>query len=269
MGKEIASAAMDFRKILSDELHRRAEVDPTYSLRRFARDLELSPSSLSDVLNKKHGLSAAKARSVAKHLGYDKDAAERFCALVVYQCSRSKDRRVAAFAKILGTEASPPELIRDSLFETVASWVHYAILALIDTPDFRDDPAWIADRLGVDTATAVDCLERLERVHLLERGPHGQLRVRASRTHTETEMPSEARRRFHAGLLEKATETLAKRPPTERMNASVLLTFDPGRLTEAKEALQTFYSDFMTRFGTSPESTEVFALNLNLFPVTQ
>lgn len=55
----------DYRSILRDELAARSRRNPTYSLRAFSRDLDLAPSSLSEILNQRAGLSYEKAKQIS------------------------------------------------------------------------------------------------------------------------------------------------------------------------------------------------------------
>ena len=58
----------DFREVLKQVLQKRAGNNPSYSQRAFARDLGISPSTLSEVLKGRYGLSEKKSREIALNL---------------------------------------------------------------------------------------------------------------------------------------------------------------------------------------------------------
>ncbi len=58
----------DYRDILKNELERRMNANPRYSLRAFARDLLTPASRLSEVLNGRRGLSEASADRIVRRL---------------------------------------------------------------------------------------------------------------------------------------------------------------------------------------------------------
>ncbi len=58
----------NYRDYLRRELEQRVQQDPRYSLNRFARDLDLAPSRLSEVLSGKQGLSRAIAERISHHI---------------------------------------------------------------------------------------------------------------------------------------------------------------------------------------------------------
>ena len=91
----------------------RVASDPQYSLRAFARDLEISASRLSAVLRGKQGLSEASATRLASKLGMEALTAQRFILMVLAADSRSKKRRSEAlslFKQTFNQEQSAPGL---------------------------------------------------------------------------------------------------------------------------------------------------------------
>lgn len=60
---------MDYRSILKIQLQRRQELNPKYSLRAFAKKLEISPSKISELLSGKKKLSIKRAENIANRLG--------------------------------------------------------------------------------------------------------------------------------------------------------------------------------------------------------
>ncbi len=80
---------MDYREILKAEFNQRRKTDPFYSLRSFAKDLDVTHQHLSLILKGKRGLSKLKAEFIATHLGFKTHAIRRFGFLVASQSGRS------------------------------------------------------------------------------------------------------------------------------------------------------------------------------------
>ena len=81
---------------LSAELQSRRARRANYSLRAFARDLHLSPSTVSEILSGKVGLSPMKSRLVAKLLKLPSPHDEHFCDLISAKHARSDIERRSA-----------------------------------------------------------------------------------------------------------------------------------------------------------------------------
>ena len=87
---------MDYRDLIRAEFLKRRTKEPFYSLRQFAKELELSPMHLSYLLRGKRGLSKKNARRVAYRIGLITFAAQRFMFLASAQSGRSKGERHSA-----------------------------------------------------------------------------------------------------------------------------------------------------------------------------
>jgi len=96
----------DYRLVLKAELERRRSRNASYSLRAFARDLELSPSRLSRVLNGKEALSRPRAERIGGKLGFQKDQIELFCDLVDVEHASTESEQALARARVAASKAS-------------------------------------------------------------------------------------------------------------------------------------------------------------------
>lgn len=93
----------DYREILREQLNRRIKQNRYYSLRAFARDLQLAPSRISEVLNRKQGLSAKAAQKIANRLRLAESDSAYFIDLVVSEHARSPRDREAAKIRLIQT----------------------------------------------------------------------------------------------------------------------------------------------------------------------
>lgn len=73
----------DYRSFLKQELDRRKEKNPFYSLRAFARDLEMSPQMVSQLLRGKRHLSVISVSKVADKLKYTQEEKRDFYFLFI------------------------------------------------------------------------------------------------------------------------------------------------------------------------------------------
>lgn len=109
---------------------------PCYSLRALARDLQMSPSRLSEALNGKAGISAASARKISERLGLGTQESQYFYLLVQKEHARCKHVRVRAAEDIEAFSGlSKKARINVDQFQVVADWYHLAILEAFSLPD--------------------------------------------------------------------------------------------------------------------------------------
>ena len=91
---------IDYLEIIKDEFGSRIESNPSYSMRAFARDLEISPSRLSEILNGRGGMSSVMAQKIASKLGLQRSEIDYFKALVERRHGRSKKVKMNAISYI-------------------------------------------------------------------------------------------------------------------------------------------------------------------------
>jgi uncharacterized protein (TIGR02147 family) len=257
----------DYRALLRHELESRCERNPRYSLRSFARDLGVTSSRLSEVLRGRYGLSRDSATQMAKRLGWSNQEIDHFGDLVDLQHARSRQKKLAAQGRLSAYNPQYRLLTADS-FRVIADWYHYAILELTTLVGFKSDTKWIARRLGISLHLARGAIARLKRLGLLV-DEKGNFRAAEGFTASPSGVPSDALKKFHRQLLEKAVSALYLQSVEERDFAHMVLAIDRARLPEAKEELKRFRRHFDAKFGASPSRNDVYCLGLTFFSLQE
>jgi uncharacterized protein (TIGR02147 family) len=158
------SAAKTSSELLLEELSNRTRNNPRYSLRAFARLLEMSPGALSEILKGKRPLSVKLAHQMADRLGWSEAELSQLLRL----CVQEQSSRQGLTSPDSLTSYATRELSED-VFRIIADWYCLAILSLAEIPEFRADARWIAKRLKISVHQSAEALTRLERVGLLIR----------------------------------------------------------------------------------------------------
>lgn len=253
----------DYRDTLREVLETRCAKNMRYSLRSFARDLGISPSRLSDVLNGRYGLSPAAAREIAQKLPLEADEMRQFCDQVESLHARNRAAREAAQERIRNSVESYRDIRTDDL-EIVSDWYYLAILELCLTKDFQSNPAWIAQALGVNVHLITGAIQRLKNLEYLKEDAEGNL----SPTEKFTMSPNGGEvqiRQFHKQVMGKALEALDFQAKTERAVCSIVMAFNLEQMEEAKAELQDFLTRFDKKFGSAAVKDQVYCLNMQFF----
>src|SRR5688572_11466089 len=127
--QEVLRAHSDPVDWLRLEYARRRAKNAHYSLRAFARQLQVSSGPLSEILSKKRSLSVKMAMHITERLMFT--PAER-------------DHFIALLSKPLPMPSSYQQLEADK-FCVIADWYHYALLSLLETEGCKNDPRWMAE----------------------------------------------------------------------------------------------------------------------------
>lgn len=264
----MTSLQPDHKKILQDEFDRRRDRNASYSLRSFARDVGLSPGSVSKILSGQQGLSLLAAKKVAKALDLSQIETKLFCVAVESQHARSKLGRERAQKELLTEGVRSADLSID-YFKTIADWYYPAILELPEVKGFQSNPVWIAERLGISETVAKDAIQRLLKLELLEESKSGKLKKSSGYLKTPSDIPSRSFRNHHAQLLKKAEEALETQTVTQRDFSAVTFSMNTEDMHWAKTELKKFRAELTHRLSASKDKDRLYQLTLELFALDQ
>jgi uncharacterized protein (TIGR02147 family) len=149
----------------------------------------------------------------------------------------------------------------------LGEWVHFAILSLLKTDDFKSDPQWIATRLGISPNQVSTALERLLSLEMIQRSEHGEYSRTNGHFRTSDDVADVSIRKFHSQTLELAKESLHRDPIECRDFSAVTMAIDLNQLDRAKTIIRQCQDELMSLLETG-QRTEVYRFSCQLFPLT-
>jgi transcriptional regulator with XRE-family HTH domain len=244
-----ASSSGDLRTYLQTEFERRTRHNPRYSLRAYARMLQIDPSALCKILKGKRAITGQMFDHLCGRLSLSEQQRDSL---------RPRHSGAPVRYRVLDSE----------LFESIADWHHYAILELIQTRNFEPSVSWVAGRLNLPILTVESAVERLQKIGMLEIRATGQWIDRSLDVTTLGTATSTALKRHQRQVLERALEALDNLPVDDRDQSSVTMAADSSLLLEAKEKIKDFRRELAEFLSSSRKKDSVLQLSISLFPVT-
>jgi uncharacterized protein (TIGR02147 family) len=263
----------DYRHILWQEYQGRVGRHVRYSMRAFARHLAISPTHLSEVLNRRKSLSEETAADVAQRLGWDPQRTRFFRNLVRLEAAGSETLRAAIVSELgadrtgegeAGEPAWPFEPVAgDDLPESFA-WYYLTVPDLFGLKTFRPDVRWIARKLKITVVEAEAAIAWLRSKGVLEgHGPTLRRRVVSYVVHRPREAVV---RRMYRESLDIAKAALPKHSGSNSEYGVVTLTFGADRWPEAIKRIRAFQAD-MARLARPGEDDAVYQLGIQFLRV--
>jgi uncharacterized protein (TIGR02147 family) len=240
----------DFRAYLQNEFSRRLAANSQYSLRAYARALDIAPSALSAILNNKRPLTDKAIQRLAPKVGVSPQVAQKY----------------------LQSKSRPPayQHLADDEYEVLSSGIHNALLELIKTKDFDGREETMAKRLGVPPTEIKIALQRLERLKVLDRsGGIWRDLTNGFTSRLKENYTDAARRAMQVSLLEKSIAAVKEVPIELRNHTSMTFAINPADLPEAVEKIKKFRREMDRYFDAAEEKGEVYQLSVSLFPLTK
>jgi uncharacterized protein (TIGR02147 family) len=242
------------------------------SIRDLASQLEhAAPAAVHAMVQGRRLLSGPVQRRLAELLGLSAQEARYVQEWVAYERKRRAGRATPEDASRLeraNLRRHPQEVLAAERFAYIADWFHLPLLGLIAMPGFRFDLDWIEARLKHKPTTQqiIYSLRVLEQLRLIKRT--GRKWTAEKEIATPLDVPSEAVRRHHLQMMERAGEALQEEDVGQRDLSSATFNFDRRRMAEAKAAIEEFRQEFLHRFEGAAAS-EVFQMNMQLFAHTR
>lgn len=262
----------DYRHMIRHRYAERRLRNPNYSIRAFARDLELSPSHLSEIFNGKEKLSLKTAAKIGPAIGLKHKELEWFLDAVAFESARSVETKNLA-KKRLDQHAQAKRFLRlnGENFSLISDWYHLPILEAIkvlQTSGGDVTAVDIAKLLGLKVADVKRSLEVLTSLQMV--GTNQGVLTRPN-VHVEAPVDAsfEAIRNFHHQLLVKASESIHGQNRDQRALNSLVLTFSKANFQAANEMLNDFCKAFNARFGEDAAPDAVYCLATQLFELNK
>ncbi len=245
--------------VLQREYNERCSRNPNYSLRAFARFLMLSPSTVSELLQKKRKLSIKLRDKLAKGLGIPEDKIKDF------KATDHGNRR----ATTTSVDDAEFGLLSPDTFAVISEWYHFAIRQLMQTQDFQSDPVWIAHRLNITLQEVNQALERMLRLKLIKQNAKGNYEIgETGTTHLRPNFTNEDLKRFQVLALERAIKSIKIDSLDVRDNTTMIFAMPKSAIPLAKEEIKKFRRGLTKKLESFQNKDEVYQLAISLTPLS-
>jgi len=236
-----------YQGILKQALAERTRANPAYSLRTFARDLGLAPSTLSEVLRGQKGLSPKKSIAVTNALQLPAWQTSYFHDLVTQSHGRTPEEKQKASERIKAAARDTKlQNLKSDTTRALTSWLSLAILECVHLKDFEPSESWLAARLRVSVKEIRETRDLLLQVKLLEIEPDGKWKDLSPYFTSSDGVPSEAIRSYHRSMLRLAENKLEQDSIEDRVLKSVVCSLEESQLPEARRILDEAISRVMS-----------------------
>lgn len=227
----------ELRELLKQRFDELKKKNSSFSLRSFARSLDLSPATLSEFLNGKRNLSALAERKIATNMDFGQ------------QLSKKK------YTKI-GNEHG----------HIIADWIYFSILSLIETNQ-KLDARSISHLLDVPKTKVEASLEELISVGLIRRDKDGFSLLETELVTTD-DLANKHLKQRHLENLDRAKASLEKDEVKNRDFTFLTLAIAKKDLKKYKRMVRKFQDDIV-KVQSGSEKDCVYEFCFQIFPVSR
>lgn len=248
-------------QVLKDRLSLRKRKSSGYSLRAYARDLDLHPAALSEILRGSRELPLKYSNGVVDKLALTPKEKTLFLESL-YRAKVHLDGIPLDFDE-------SKYLLDESYFKIIAEWEHYAVLTLFDIKSFVCNIASVSDALGIDALRSEVVINNLLRAGLISKSDEDGSYVNThAKVKTTEDVSSPALRQAHLETLDIGKNKMASVAVEQRDFSSICIAIDPDRVIEAKVIIREFRRKMESLFSSS-EKKQVYQLAIQFYPITK
>ena len=258
----------ELSSFLKNQLHKKQLKNPAYSLRSFARDLDVASSSLSDLMNSKAKGSKASLDKIFSNLKVSafEETYLRLIHAAQYAIDESsKNEAIKEAQKI--KDLLDIELLTEEQFLEVTSWITLAVIELLPIPPFNKSPFLMAEQLGIDQNQVQESLDSLIKNNLIYKSNEGLFCTHPNAQIFLSKMPNQVAKKLHEEIMKINMDTLWTTPPESRVNISTLLMIDEENIPQIQEEIQNFLIELINRQSKKPQKNKLYSLSLHLNPI--
>lgn len=240
-----------YQSLLLKEFERRKGRNSRYTLRSFARQLDVAASTLLQVMNGQRHFRTSTAAKVAGRLGWT----ERVLQEMVCEIQGS---RAGAKTTMFSSQMS---------FEDIGDWKTMAIAKLATTKDCPADARWLAEKLGVSVPEVEACIDKLRALGLLEIRREC-LRSLAPVGPFIISKKSSKAIKYQSDLLTKAQDALAIADENIALSLMQILPFDRRALKNIRSVPWKLSEKVRKASLSQTENQELYCVIVQIFPLT-
>lgn len=253
----------DFRTFIRAVFKDRCEADPNYSLRKFSRDLQISPARLSEILNSNCGISMSAAVRICKSLELTAEQTMYFLDLVRSKYSRNASERNEAKKRLPQyPDKRTTRTIQNSESDLLSEWYYIPLIELLVLKTATPDES-IQKILGLSAAKLQEAKMTLLKSGHLVIDENGRLQKSIPNVIVQSKTPSESVRRFHREVLKRAIEGVSQ-PIDRKKYLSTYFIIKSELLTEARDELAKLREAFLKKFS-DEGGDKVYCFAIQLF----
>lgn len=257
----------DAREYLIFEHHLRKARRPSYSMRAFARDLSISPSSLNDFLKSRVGMSPRRIENISVLLNWSDLRKQHFSDLIQAKFERDSAVRQTALMNVKKRLKNGSYGLSLESFKVISEWYHLVIVELCTLKNHQD-VSTIASALGLNRNTTKLAVNRLLGLKLLSETELG-LKPSSETNHFGDAGSSEAIKAFHSQVLNLAQAALAKNDQPAFDSQSLFYSVKKNKLAQMNSEIREAVVTIVNRYALTGSADCIQALTLQIFPVWQ
>lgn len=247
--------------LLNEDYRKRNIRNNAYSIRAFAKQLEVNAGVLNQIMNGKRGLPYQVAEKIIGKLDLTEKEQDLFMRSAFY----SKQE-----LDILQKERSYKNVFlmtdQEKFCKVMSEWEYFAFIALMDVFNFSDNIEWAAKKLNISLGRMEEVISVLLKLDIIKKG-HKTYTGDFDKITSQIERDSHMFKVVQKNNLNMAIEKIDKYTSEECHFSSITLAIQPRNIQRAKLLTEEFILR-LTSLLEDGNQEDVYKCCVQLFPIS-
>lgn len=262
-----AQSAAEYLKMHLRELQ---DKNPSYSLRAFAKKINISPGGLSQILNQQKKISLDRALNISRLLNLSERETSYFSRLVQADSIANQNSRIKWLDELNldFSEFSTTRNLEIDQFRLISDWYGLAILQWITHFPKRTSVSEIAEAFKIKVSDVSRSLERLCHLEIIEKSGADQFKILTDRIEVTSQIPSEVIQSYYRSLLPIIEHNISAQDSRERVIGAEVMAFDDSQIDEVRKLSDEFLISLQKLSMKSKNKKSVYQAFFNFFKLS-
>lgn len=240
---------------------------PSYSMRAFARDLKISPSSLNDFIKGRVGMSEVRIKNLSELLNWPDERTNHFKDLVLVRFDKDPAIRQTASMRVKRRLQEKLSYFDLNDFKIISQWYHLVIVEMFQLNE-ELSAEQISDSLKVPLVQIKNAIKNLLRVGIIQTTKKG-FRPVSNTSHFGDEAPSDAIKNFHSQVLSLAQKMIFEKEGSLRISHSLVFSLDDADRDLMNKEIRTSLYKIVNKYAVKNKLNSVHVISLQSFEITK
>lgn len=240
---------------INSEFSARKLRNSSYTLRAYARDLDISPAYLSLVLNKKVQISKKKAKHIIQSIYSPKESKQLLSLIETIEERFFFKGQIPEYKKVYS--------------QITLTWAHYATLEAFNLCNFSLNIEQLSNQLGIEPENLQKIINDLINLNAIYE-ENGELKSNELSFSTiKDKNTTKSRKQMQKDLLNKSLKAIDSVDIKKRNHTSMTIAINDTVIDKMKERIQTFQRELCNEASSLSSNKEnaVYQLQISLFPL--
>lgn len=273
ISKPIIYEYHNYRLYLSNLFEYFKEIKPAFSYRFFSKQAGFrSPNFLKLVIEGKRNLSGESIEKFSLAFKLNQKEKDYFRNLVQLNQATTIEEKAYYSEQIFKSSAYRKiNPLKKEQHDYYTNWYYIAIREMVDLPNFKNDPNWIANHLRPKTSPqdAEKALSELEKLGLIQKDRNGKYEQIDQIVSTGDEVASNDVAKFLQLMSHRGAESIDLIPAPQRDISAVTVTLSEKNFLKIKQLIQDFRKQLLQIAQEEQSAEAVYQINFHIFPLTE